>query len=54
VLDPRIPDGLTSIREGWCLDDIVHAHALLDECDAVDARAESAARDEARAKGRTP
>jgi hypothetical protein len=54
VLDPRIPDGLTSIREGWCLDDIVHAHALLDECDAAEARAESAAREQARMNGHTP
>jgi hypothetical protein len=53
VLDPRIPDGLTAIRK-WTFDDVCHAHQLLDECDAAEARAESAAREQARMKGHTP
>jgi hypothetical protein len=47
VLDPRIPDGLTQIRQGWTLDDVCHAHSFLDELDAAEARAESRARDAA-------
>jgi hypothetical protein len=43
VLDPRIPDGLTDIRASWCLDDLMHAHDLLDQLDAIEAR--RAARD---------
>jgi hypothetical protein len=37
-LDARIPDGLTAIRQGWFLEDILHAHELLDQADAADAR----------------
>lgn len=36
VLDSRIPDGLTEIRRGWCLDDLVAAHGFLDEFDRLD------------------
>jgi hypothetical protein len=44
VLDPRIPDGLTSVRR-WSFDDVIHAHEFLDELDAADARAEARAPD---------
>jgi hypothetical protein len=44
VLDPRIPDGLTAIREGWTLDDLAHAHDFLDQLDAAEARARDAAK----------
>jgi hypothetical protein len=37
-LDARIPDGLTAIRQGWTLADILHAHDFLDELDAAEAR----------------
>jgi len=45
VLDARIPDGLTDLRQGWTLDDVTHAHDFLDELDAAEARASSAAKD---------
>jgi hypothetical protein len=41
VLDARIPDGLTAIRQTWCLQDILHAHDWLDEMDAAQARTEA-------------
>jgi hypothetical protein len=47
VLDPRIPDGLTDIREGWSLDDVVHGHEFLDELDVAEARARAAAEQQA-------
>jgi len=50
VLDARIRDGLTDIRRGWTLDDVVHAHELLDELDRVEAEA----RAEAKARGGNP
>jgi hypothetical protein len=37
-MDARIPDGLTAIRQGWTLEDILHAHDLLDAADAPAAR----------------
>jgi glycogen synthase len=40
-LDARIPDGLTAIRQGWHLPDILHAHDWLDEMDAAQARTEA-------------
>lgn len=42
MLDGRIPDGLSAIRERWTLDDLCHAHDFLDELDAADARARDA------------
>lgn len=50
MLDPRIPDGLTEIRQGWTLDDVCHAQDFLDELDGAEARAESLARDAARSR----
>jgi len=41
VLDARIPDGLTAIRQSWCLQDLLHAHDWLDEMDAAQARTEA-------------
>lgn len=49
MLDRRIPDGLTQIREGWTLDDLVRAHELLDELDAHEARARAEAESKAKA-----
>jgi hypothetical protein len=40
-LDARIPDGLTAIRQTWCLQDLLHAHDFLDEMDAAQARTEA-------------
>jgi len=49
VLDTRIPDGLTDIRQGgWTLDDLCHAHDLLDEDDRVRARQRAQQREAAR------
>jgi hypothetical protein len=52
VLDARIPDGLSDIRSGWTLDDLLHGHDLLDELDAVEVSAASAAG--SAVKGRRP
>lgn len=54
MLDARIPDGLTDVRQGWILDDIVHGHEYLDELDAKAARdaAKAAAEAARRAQGR--
>lgn len=51
MLDARIRDGLSDIRSSWTLDDLVHAHELLDELDVVEARARSEAETQARMKG---
>lgn len=48
MLDARIPDGLAQIRASWTLDDLVHAHELLDELDVHAARDRAEA--EAKAK----
>jgi hypothetical protein len=37
-MDARIPDGLTAIRQGWFLKDILDAHDILDSADEVAAR----------------
>lgn len=37
-MDVRIPDGLTAIRQGWFLEDILHAHDILDQADEADER----------------
>jgi len=44
VLDTRIPDGLSDIRQRWTLDDVCHAHDYLDELDRLRAQQEAAAR----------
>lgn len=52
MLDPRIPDGLADIRGGtWTIDDVCHAHDLLDELDAAEAREQARARQEAESRG---
>lgn len=53
MLDPRVPDGLSDIRASWTIDDICHAHDLLDELDAAEARSEARARAEAESSGST-
>ena len=54
VLDARIPDGLTDIREGWTLDDLCHAHDLLDELDAAEARQRARIETERQLQGGRP
>lgn len=53
MLDARIPDGLTQIRQSWTLDDLVHAHEFFDELDALEVRREAAARERASMRGRS-
>lgn len=50
MLDQRIPDGLTQIRQGWTLDDLVRAHELLDELDVIAARERTEAEAKAKAQ----